>query len=52
MKKQNLIRISTYAKQIGKSVQWIYELAKHGKITIIEIDGVKFVDLDKTNRII
>jgi len=40
---KNLVKISTYAKQIDKSVTWVYELAKSGKIKIVEIDKVKFV---------
>jgi hypothetical protein len=44
---ENLIRVSTYAKQLNKSVQWIYTLEKTGKIAIVIIDGVKFVDLSK-----
>lgn len=40
-----LKKVSTYAKEIDKSVQWIYQLARDGKIKIIEIDGVKFVQV-------
>ena len=43
--KDNLIRVSTYAEQIDKSVQWVYELIKKDKVKIIIIDGVKFVEL-------
>lgn len=39
----DLIRISTYARNHGKSVQWAYLQAKEKKIKIVEIDGVKFV---------
>ena len=45
-KNNGLMKISTYARKIKKSVQWVYSLEKQGKITIEEIDGVKFV---KTN---
>jgi hypothetical protein len=40
-----LRKISSYAKMIDKSVQWIYNLEKEGKIKIVVIDGVKFVEL-------
>ena len=40
-----LVTFSNYGKVIGKSRQWVYELAKEGKIKVIEIDGVKFVQL-------
>ena len=39
----DLIRVSTYAKKIDKSVTWVYKLAEKKDIEIIEIDGVKFV---------
>jgi nicotinamide mononucleotide adenylyltransferase len=40
-----LKKISSYAKMINKSVQWVYNLEKENKIKIVEIDGVKFVEL-------
>jgi len=43
METKNLIRVSTYAKKINKSVTWVYKLAEANEIKIIEIDGVKFV---------
>jgi hypothetical protein len=36
---------SNYGRIIGKSRQWVYELAKESKIKVVEIDGVKFVQL-------
>lgn len=39
----DLIKISTYAKQMGVSTTWIYKKAKEQSIEIVEIDGVKFV---------
>ena len=45
MSTENLVKISTYAEQIGKSVQWVYKLAENNEIKIKEIDGVKFVVL-------
>lgn len=40
-----LITVSNYAKKIGKERQTIYNWAKNGQIKIIEIDGIKFVDI-------
>lgn len=40
-----LLTIANYGKKIGKSRQWIYELTRAGKIDLVEIDGVKFVQL-------
>jgi len=41
---EGYVKISTYAKKMGKSVTWIYKLAKEGNgITLKIIDGVKFV---------
>ena len=40
---ENLKRISSYAKEIGKSVTWVYKLAEQKEIKIIQIDGVNFV---------
>ena len=45
MKEKQLVRVSTYAKQIDKSVQWVYELIKEDKVKVIIIDGVKFIEL-------
>lgn len=41
----DLVKVSTYAKSINKSTTWVYNLAKEGKIKIVEIDGVTFVKL-------
>lgn len=40
-----LITFRNYGKKLGVSRQWIYILAKEAKIQVIEIDGVKFVQL-------
>jgi len=41
---EGLLRVSSYAKKIGKSVTWVYKLAdKKEVIKLVEIDGVKFV---------
>lgn len=41
-----LIKVSTYATVKRCSVQWVYMQGKRKNITIVDIDGVKFV---KTN---
>ena len=38
-----LRKISTYASDYGITPQRVYQLAKEKKLTIIEIDKVKFV---------
>ncbi len=42
---KNLIRISTYAKKLGISVQAVYKQIKTGKsnLKVITIDGMTFV---------
>ncbi len=44
--KEKLKKISNYAKEINKSVTWVYKLAEQNEIKIIQIDGVNFVELD------
>ena len=41
-----LIRIKTYADREGVTPQRIYQRANNDEITIVEIDGVKFVKVD------
>lgn len=43
--KENLKTVANYARDVGKSVQWIYELGKQKKLKIEKIDGVHFVNL-------
>lgn len=40
---ENLVKISTHAKKINKSVTWVHKLIQKGELTLVEIDGVKFV---------
>ena len=41
---KDLLKVSTYAKKIDKSVTWVYKLASEGiDIELVEIDGVKFI---------
>lgn len=42
---EKLVTFSNYGKRMGFSRQWVYILAKEGKIQVLEIDGVKFVQL-------
>lgn len=41
-----LIGIPTAAKRLGLTRQRMYQLIKEGAITVIEIDGHKFIDAD------
>jgi len=43
----NLKRISTYAKMINKTPQWVHFLKKNNLISVVSIDGVQFVDVSK-----
>lgn len=45
---KNLIKVSTYAKREGVSVQWVYKLIKEKKLKSKTIDGVKFIE-DENN---
>ena len=47
---ENLIRISTYAKREDISVVAVYKRIKTGQLTCVEIDGVKFVKLNKNEE--
>lgn len=39
-----LVLVSTFAKQSNRSPMAIYSRIKKGKLSVIEIDGVKFID--------
>ena len=41
----NLKKVSTYAKDKNISAAWVYKLAEKGKVEIVQIDGVKFVNI-------
>ena len=41
----NLIKVSTHARNINKSVQWVYKLIERGELTLVKIDGVKFIKI-------
>ena len=40
---RDYVKVSTYAKRIEKSVTWVYKLIERDKLTLLEVDGVKFV---------
>lgn len=42
---EKLIKVSTYAKQIDKSVVWVHQLIRRGEIDSVKIDGVTFIKL-------
>ncbi len=42
----NLKKLSNYAKQEGYSRSRVYQLAELGKLNIVEIDTVKFVNIN------
>lgn len=48
MKTDNLVRVSTYAKSKGITPTAVYLQVKQGKVKIVEIDGMKFVDLKES----
>lgn len=43
---EKLIRVSTYAKQEDISVQTVYDRIKDGKLKVVIIDGIKYVNSD------
>ena len=45
MNKDRLMRISTYARREGFSVQWVYKLIETNNLKCVIIDGVKFIEL-------
>jgi len=48
METNSLITIANYARMKNISSTWVYKLSKKGKVKIIKIDGVSFVDLEKS----
>ena len=41
---EKLLKISSYAKKINKSVTWVYKLAEAGDVKLVTIDSVKFIE--------
>lgn len=44
---KHLITLSNYGKLKNLSRQHVYRLVKNGELTVIEIDGIKFIYLDE-----
>ena len=42
---KKLLTFKNYGRKMKFSRQWVYMLAKEGKIQTLEIDGVKFVQV-------
>lgn len=47
---KSYVKVSTYAKMKNISSTRVYQLELLGKIEIIKIDGMKFVNLEKENN--
>jgi len=43
--RKDLVKVSTFARQKNKSTTWVYDQAKAKLITLVLIDGVKFVKI-------
>jgi hypothetical protein len=50
MKLEDLIKVSTAAKRINVSSQYIHTLIKEKELTPIKIDKVIFVDVNEVDR--
>jgi len=44
--KKELMKVSTYANKIGKSVTWVYKLIENKELKCKIIDGVKFIEYE------
>jgi hypothetical protein len=45
--KEKLVKVSTYARMINKSPVWVYKLIESNNLKSVEIDGVKFIILER-----
>lgn len=50
MEKSKLIKVSTYARQEGISVPAVYKRIKVGSVECVEIDGVKFINVNNDGK--
>ena len=50
MDKTKLIKVSTYARQEGISVPAVYKRINTGKVEFVEIDGVKFIEVNNDGK--
>lgn len=41
---KNLLTVANYSYKIKKSREWVYKLIREGKLSAVEIDGVKFIE--------
>lgn len=47
---QKLKKVSSVAKSRNVSARYIYKLISEGKLTMVKIDGIQFVDLDSESK--
>ena len=47
---ENLVKVSTYARIHGISVQTVYNKVESGLLDTIKIDGVLFIKLNKNEE--
>ena len=50
MEKSKLIKVSTYARQEGISVPAVYKRINAGSVECVEIDGVKFININNDGK--
>ena len=50
MEKSKLIKVSTYARQEGISVPAVYKRINAGSVECVEIDGVKFINVNDDGK--
>ena len=43
--KTKLVTVANYAKKIGKTPQWVYQLIAENEVKFEKIDGVIFIKL-------
>lgn len=43
----NLMSVKNYADREGVTASYIYKLEKQGRMELFQIDGVKFVEINK-----
>ena len=43
----NLMSVKNYAEREGVTASYIYKLEKQGRMELFQIDGVKFVEINK-----
>ena len=50
MEKSKLIKVSTYARLEGISVPAVYKRINAGSVECVEIDGVKFINVNNDGK--